>query len=354
MATVARRVVGRIIFMLTVDAQQCLGTLFSIALPLEVPLPPEVAVLAWALLFVIASGLVLRFFSWLGRRSRTQRSSNAALKRVEEAVAPKAAATPLPVAAPAPAPPAADAPHTAQPLTTALVPKPAPARDYASPRSSAEPTTTNVSRAVAAAYRQIAETAKAPKPSVRTTLKPSIEATLAPTPPLTVLQEPSLAAALPLQPIAPPPEPIALASTKSDQVALGDVPMPLTPSEFREDPAPEPQAPATARVARTTATKSMALRARRLGEIAPRLDIRLKESRSRKVITVPKVSRKPTEKAVTREMKVLVPRSAPEKTPVRRIVRNVDAETILASTQAQTRVVGVPQRRFRILSATEL
>lgn len=307
-------------------------------------MPPEVAVLAWALLFVIASGLVFRFFSWLGRRSRAQRSSNAALERAEETVAQKAAATPLPVAATAPAPA----------LPAANVPKPAAARDYASPQSSAEPTTTNVSRAVAAAYRQIAETAEPPKSSVRTTLKPSIGATLAPTPPPTVLQKPSIAATLPPQPISPPPEPIALAPTKSDQVGLLDVPMPLTPSEFSEYPAPEPEAISAPRVARTTATKSMALRARRLGEVAPRLDIRLKESRSRKVITVPKISRKPAEKAVTKEMKVLVPRSAPEKTPVRRIIRKVDAETILASAQAQTRVVGVPQRRFRILSATEL
>ncbi len=306
-------------------------------------MPPEVAALAWALLFVIASGLVFRFFSWLGRRSRTQRSSKAdALTSAEETVAPKAAATPLPVAAtaPTPAPPAAN------------VPKPAAARDYASPQSFAEPTTTNVSRAVAAAYRQIAETAEAPKPSVRTTLKPSIGATLAPTSPPTVLQKPSIAATLPPQPIAPPPEPVA--PLPSNQVALPDVPMPLTPSEFREDPAPEPEATSSPRVARTTATKSMTLRARRLGEVAPRLDIRLKESRSRKIITVAKASRKPTETAVPKEMKVLVPRSTREKTPVRRIVSKADADNILASTQAQTRVVGVPQRRFRILSATEL
>ncbi|MBS0237560.1 MAG: hypothetical protein JSR89_03950 [Proteobacteria bacterium] len=342
--------------MLTVDAQQRLGTLFSVALPLEVPLPPEVTVLAWALLFVIASGLVLRFFSWLGRRSRTQRSSYAALERVEDAVAPKAATTPLTVAAQAPAPtrPAADAPHTAQPVTTALVPKPAPARDYASLRSSAESATTNVSRAVAAAYRQIAETAEAPKPLVRTPLKPSIGATLAPTPPPMVLQKPSIPATLPSQLVTAPAEPIGLSSTPSDQVALLDVPMPLTPSQFSKDPAPEPKAPATHRVERKSTTKSMALRARRLGKVAPRLDIRLKESRSRKVITVPKVSRKPAEKAVTKEMKVLVPRSAPEKTPVRRIIRKVDAENIFTSAQSQTRVVGVPQRRFRVLSATEL
>ncbi|RUP10182.1 hypothetical protein [Hyphomicrobium sp.] len=311
-------------------------------------MPPEVAALAWALLFVIASGLVFRFFSWLGRRARARRSSNAdALTKAEETVAPKAAAAPLSVAAtaPAPAPPAAN------------VPKPAPARDYVSPRSSAEAATPNVSRAVAAAYRQIAETAEAPKPSARTALKPSIGATLAPTPPPTVLQKPNIAATLPPQPIipiAPNPEPIAFGPAPSDPGPAPAVPMPLTPSEFSEDPAPEPETAAAPLVARTAATKSVALRARRLGEVAPRLDIRLKESRSRKVITVPKASRKPAEKAVTKEMKVLVPRSVPGKTPVRRIVRKVDAETILASAQAQTRVVGVPQRRFRILSATEL
>lgn len=320
-------------------------------------MPSEVAVLAWALLFVIASGLVFRFFSWLGRRSRAQRSSNAALKRVEGAVTPKAAAAPLPATAPEPAPtlPVSEVPHAeARPLPAANVPKPAPARDYASPRSSAESTTTNVSRAVAAAYRQIAETAEAPKPSVRTPLKPSIGATLAPTPPPTVLQKPSIAATLSPQLVTAPAEPIAPAPPPFDQVDLLDVPMPLTPSEFSEGPVPEPEAPATHRVERKSTSKSMTLRARRLGEVAPRLDIRLKESRSRKVITVPRASRKPAEKAVTKEMKVLVPRSAPEKTPVRRIVRKVDAETFLASAQAQTRVVGVPQRRFRILSATEL
>ncbi|MBN9247963.1 MAG: hypothetical protein J0I81_11050, partial [Hyphomicrobium sp.] len=322
-----------------------LRAVFSGALPLGVPLPPEVAALAWALLFVIASGLVFRFFSWLGRRSRAQSSSKAdAPTRAEETVAPKAATAPLSVAATAPAlaPPAAN------------VPKPAPARDYVSPRSSAEAATPNVSRAVAAAYRQIAEAAEAP---VRTALKPSIGATLAPTPPPTVLQKPNIAATLPPQPIipiAPNPEPIAFGPAPSDPGPAPAVPMPLTPSEFSEDPAPEPETAAAPLVARTAATKSVALRARRLGEVAPRLDIRLKESRSRKVITVPKASRKPAEKAVTKEMKVLVPRSVPGKTPVRRIVRRVDAETILASAQAQTRVVGVPQRRFRILSATEL
>ncbi|WP_291165689.1 hypothetical protein [Hyphomicrobium sp.] len=298
-------------------------------------MPPEVLALALALLFVVASGLVFRFFSWLDRRSRARQSSSVTPNRAEDAVAPKAAA-PLPVSATPPASPTVDVPRTASPpVVAANVPKPAPARVYSSPRSSAEPTTADVVRAVDAADKPVAETLEPPKPSLRTALKPSIGATLAPSPPPTVLQRPSIAATLP-----PAPEPIAEPAAPAVATA--------------SDQAPDLPAPAAPVVARTKLFDSKLLRAWKLGAIAPRLDIRLKESRNRKVVSGPKTSRKPPEAVSTKELKVLAQRSVQEKTPVRRIRRKAGAENILASAQAQTRIVGVPPRGYRVLAANEL
>jgi hypothetical protein len=88
------------------------------------------------------------------------------------------------------------------------------------------------------------------------------------------------------------------------------------------------------------------LRARRIGTEFPSLDIRLKDSRSRKTLPAPKTSRKPPKVAGTKEMKVLALRTMPQKTG-RRVGRK---ENVLASTKAQTRIVGVPQRAPRVLA----
>jgi hypothetical protein len=299
-----------------------LRTLFIIALLLEVPLPPEILVLAWALLFVVASGLVFRFFSWLGGRSRAGQSSDLVLNSAEDAVFTKAAA-PLPVSPPPPAPPAVDVPRTAS--------RPAVA--------------------VGVADKPAAVTVDPPRPSLRAPLKPNIGATLLPMPPIAapVLQKPSIAATLPPAPVEP--------AARVEQV-VEPVAEPAAPAvAVAPEPAPDLPAPAAPFIARTTLLNSKLLRAWKLGAIAPRLDLRLKESRNRKVVQVPKTSRKPPETVnttvSTKELKVLAQRSAPDRAPVRRI-RRERAENILASAQAQTRIVGVPPRRYRVLAANEL
>ena len=87
------------------------------------------------------------------------------------------------------------------------------------------------------------------------------------------------------------------------------------------DPAPERAVAAASIVTRTKLFNSKLLRAWKLGAIAPRLDVRLKESRNRKVVPGPKTSRKPPEAVSTKELKVLAQRSAPDRAPVRRIRR---------------------------------
>ncbi len=119
----------QVILRLTVDAPlRDLRTLAPVAL-LEVPLP-EVLILAWALLFVVASGNVLRFYFWFGRRSRAKARVGRYAVRAEDAVAPKAAPIQFLRRRPArPAPLAVDiAANRARPVVTANVPKPAPAR----------------------------------------------------------------------------------------------------------------------------------------------------------------------------------------------------------------------------------
>ena len=126
-------------------------------------------------------------FSWLGRRSRAQRSSTVTPNRAEDtAVATKAAAA-------APPPPPAlgrDVPRTASPAVATNVPKPAPARNYAAPRLAVEPSAVSV---------------EPPRPSLRAPLKPNIGATLPPTPTFAaaVLQKPNIAATLPPAPVGP-------------------------------------------------------------------------------------------------------------------------------------------------------
>lgn len=312
-------------------------------------MPPEALALTWALLFVIASGLVFRFFSWLGRRSRARQSSNVTPNRAEDAVATKAAAAPLPVSAPPLARPAVDVPRTAsRPAAAANVPKPAPARAYASPRSSVEPTAPNIERAISDIPAAVI--AEPPKPLLRAPLKPNIGATLAPTPPPTVLQKASIAATLP----PATAEPVAQIAQVVVEPVVDPVAEPAAPAvAIASDPAPDLPAPAAPFVTRTKLFDSKLLRAWKLGAIAPRLDVRLKESRNRKVVAGPKTSRKPPEVVSTKELKVLAQRSAPDRPPVRRI-RRERAENILASAQAQTRIVGVPPRGYRVLAANEL
>ncbi|WP_045835683.1 hypothetical protein [Hyphomicrobium sp. 99] len=311
-------------------------------------MPPEVLALSWALLFVVGSGVVYRFFSWLRRRSRARHSPDVVRQRTEDAVVPKPAA-PLAVSAPPAAAPVVDAPRPAPPPSaSANVPRPAPARHYAAQASDTQPASSSVQEPISVGILRSGAIEADNAPSVCPALKPSIAATLPPKIPLKA----SIAATLPPEPVTPRLESPVVASTPSDPITAEADP---TASEAIEDPvAREPLATDAPLTQRPATPRSVALRAWKLGEVAPRLDIRLKETRNRKVIVVPKALRKPPEKHVAKEMKVLAPRIEPEKAPVRRVGRKVVAETILASTQAQTRVVGVPQRGYRILATTEL
>ncbi|HEY8129115.1 MAG TPA: hypothetical protein VIF39_10470 [Hyphomicrobium sp.] len=91
------------------------------------------------------------------------------------------------------------------------------------------------------------------------------------------------------------------------------------------------------------------LRARRIGAEFPSLDVRLKDSRSRKTLPALKASRKPPKLAGSKEMKVLVQRTTPQKA-ARRVGRKLEEANVLASAKAQTRIVGVPQRAPRVLA----
>jgi hypothetical protein len=65
---------------------------------------------------------------------------------------------------------------------------------------------------------------------------------------------------------------------------------------------------------------------------------------------MPKRLRAATELHGVRELKVLVPRPASAKIPPRRILRKAGGETVLASSKAQTRIVGAPHRGSRVLA----
>ncbi len=335
-------------------------------------MPPEVSLLASALLFVVGSGVVYRFCSWLLRRS--------AVRQPSAIVAPKTDYAPP---AETPAPLAVSTPPFRTPVAGLQRPSPPPS----APANVPMPAPT-LHHTVTVAVEATAPVAATDAPALRPALKPSIAATLPPkqsaspaplavstppfrTPVANVRRAASLPSAPPNVPMpaparhyaapvaavptatvakddAPPADAVASEPVSHDETAAEPI---LAPSAS-EDLAPEPIVTAPPSF-RTTAQRSFVLRAWKLGEVAPRLDIRLKESRRRKVITLPKVLRKPSEKLSARGLKVLAPRSEPDKTPVRRIGRKV-AEAILASAQAQTRVVGVVPRRYRILPTTEL
>jgi hypothetical protein len=353
----------------------------------EVTVPPEV--LAWALLFVVAFGIVYRFFSWLGRRLGRQspivvapHETNETLAEAVRAALPSEAPpqSPVPramsgiisseraaeihqptvsVAPPLPRNPVAAQPNAAAPLPQqverpALVstptaprsepPRPAPASHYATtaspvaaePSAGGEPNSSTLTpaqivaaaartgnssavmsvRAAAAAAAAIATRSAAPS---RSAVAPSVAATLAPRP---TTSTPAAEAA------ARPPE----AVTRNGSDAANSPPV---------------------NGGQTSPRKSNTLRARRIGAEFPSLDVRLKDSRSRKTLPTVKTSSKPLDVVSEKAMKVLARGTAPEKTPVRRIGQKVE-ENALASTKSQTRIVGVPQRAPRVLFLTSL
>ncbi|HML29054.1 MAG TPA: hypothetical protein PKE16_09470 [Hyphomicrobium sp.] len=317
-------------------------------------------VVAWALLFVVTFAVVYRLFAWMGRRFRTNRTPEvAAVKPKIERVVPIGRASAAPEAdlrpTPAPSPPPARNKAEEPPAVfAAKVPMPAPARTYATDIPVSEALATASEPAILPEAVVAPEISSAPliglptRASVdeaRTALAPSVAATIPPRVPL----KPSLAATLP--PAAP--EPLApMAEARAEPSAQAIAPPPVTATEDVAAAEPsEPIAPETPPepADEVSAPKFSRLRAHRIGAEAVSLDIRLRDSRERRIRHEPKTARQTAMIVAIKTLRVLVPKTPTEKGPARRIApKNGDA-VVLTSAKAQTKIVGVPQRPSRVL-----
>jgi hypothetical protein len=351
-------------------------------------LKPEV--LAWALLFVVTFAVVYRFFAWVSRRFRarpSQKPDEARDRVIAEPTSASVAANDAPIAATPLAPvkfaePRLDVPAPVAPLAitpapvVGPVPKPAPARDYATAvpahaggttaegvalennlaaedRTAASsvaasllslpprvnfvvPPSLGPSSAVISA-RVAGEAVRASQtPNVAATvvpLKPSVEATL---PPASVAS--SLApisaneAASPNAIIGPSAEPVRAAETEAPQETMTAITEPpFLPNEFP--------------------SKTVRLRARRIGADAARLDIRLRDSRERRTRRTPETARKTAQPVVVgRLLRVLGRKASPAKMPKRRIGQKDGGPLPLLSTRKTAMKVGGASR-LRVLTA---
>lgn len=320
-------------------------------------------VVAWALLFVVAFAVVYRLFAWMGRRLRSNRAPDtvAAKPKIERVVpiarAPAAAETDLrstPPPSPAPPPKQNDAAE-APAVVAAKAPMPAPARTYAveipvsEARVAATEPATLPQTIVAPEISPAPPTdlpARASVEEARTALAPSVAATIPPRVPL----KPSLAATLPPaspEPLAPPPaephaEPAAPAATPpaiaTSEDAAGAEPCDAIAWETLPEAAEEASAP-----------KFTRLRAHRIGVEAVSLDIRLRDSRERRVRHVPKTAPQTAMIIAIKALRVLVPKTPAGKGPARRIAPKSGETVVLTSAKAQTKIVGAPQRPSRVL-----
>jgi hypothetical protein len=328
---------------------------------------PEV--LFWALFFVVAVGLVFRVFSRSSRRdNHTPGDPEALLTAPNETAAEHAAPTmktpepthftAAPVAAEPSRPALAQPVQTAAPQQTDDVPSPALPR-FVAPATSANAArerTVIAAPDVKATLHPAAVTKRDGvilAPSVKATLPPgpvaqsgapsvapSIRATLPPAPiptPVALAVQPDVKATLPRAPVATPTAPIVArvvepalplavnirAVTESPEMLLPDL-----------ESAPVP-GPITIRLRGTR------LRARRLGQVMPPLDERIKETRSRKICGRLKTRRKhkPSPKA-------------PRKAPARRIAAAPNVDNTFISAKATTKIVGAPPKPLRVRLAT--
>lgn len=314
------------------------------------PVPPEV--IAWTLLFVVAFALVYRFFAWVGRRRNRAPSLAAQRDQVqrpvetvvapETAIADRAAAEAVAAEAvviapvvPAPTTPANKQPEAEPPPPLSLPLAAAPEIIAPMPM----PSTAVMSARIAAE-------------AARTAMAPSVAATLPPRP------KPSVAATLPPEPVAPPaaePAPLDAAppvESSETHAAFPSGPVQDDVSISEDEPEHNESTSPVPLQGVVEVSKSARFRARRIGLEAPSLDIRLRDSRERRCIPVPKTVRGPSEPVAAKGLKVLAPKGAPEKAPTRRIGRKPDGENLLATARAQTRIIGAAQRPSRILTAS--
>lgn len=352
---------------------------------------PEV--LAWALLFVVAFGIVYRLFSWVGQRFSGAEADAGELKAASVSLTPAVSAREERTVAPPHKPeqevrpltpglsPRAEAKETVEPsrprpsIAATLappterplpqsVPLPAPARSIAArvvdaapaparplpmppmpaPPSAAAPVVTNKTVEPPKPLRPISVAALSPSaaiavaaasaPPVARALSPDVKATLAPG---ASIREPA--------PVA------AAASAPSVSQIIGtarpDVGATLEPRSFE---AAKPETPKAIDVSPAPAPvkkRSARLRSRKIGEEAPSLDVRLNNgTHVRKLRALAKEEPKP---ALAKRGKSVKPK---EKAPARLIGHKAQSAKH-ASAKAAMRIIGVPPRtpRIRIAAA---
>lgn len=323
-------------------------------------MPPEV--LAWALLFVVTFAVLYRSVAWVGQRlgrRRTLEDIPSAPPSGAPVITPQAepiAAAPSPSPSPSPVAAPLSAPPPQRAAMIADVPRPSPARAYASatPESAVSgpaeapppsPATSRPAMPVGASAVMAARLAAA---SSRTALAPSVAATLPP------FRQPSVAATL--APRASAPVPASRAATDVPAAAIA------APAAEIAEVAAEPTVPvstedevlAPSHAAAGYARNALFLRAWRLGSEVESLDLRLRDARDRRTIQIPKTARGFSELPASKELKVLAPKPAPERTPARRIGTKAGDDNVLASAKAQTRIIGAPPRLSRVLTAAAL
>ena len=276
---------------------------------------PEV--LAWALLFVIAVGILYRFGAWINRqRIRTPRQAT------EEAAPDKPPA--IPMSAPPPADVVASRAPMAQvsPVTPAspiAVAAPERAESAAAVR---EPATANVSATLSPRLGAAAATALAARAQA-SQIRPDVKATL-------------------------PPGAVARA-------APTEQPTPDQPrSQFNEpqSDAPSENPPRHEALPAITKQRRVMPRARKVGGKTPSFTLRIKKSDTRKISVASKSARKSRSAIAGQGRPTTTVRKALEKPAARRIGVRTENGNGLASTKAATRIVGVPRRRSRIPVST--
>ena len=282
---------------------------------------PEV--LAWALLFVIAVGILYRFGAWINRqRIRTPRQAT------EEAAPDK------PPAIPTSSPPPADVVASRAPMAQVSPVTPASPIAVAAPERAEsaaavrEPATANVSATLSPRLGAPAATALAARaqasqvhPDVKATLPPGAVTRAAPT------EQPT-----PAQPRPQFNEPLSDARTMF-------APAPITQSESP----PRHEALPT-----ITKQRSVMPRPRKVGGKTPSFALRIKKSDTRKISVASKSARKSKPAIAGQGRSRTTVRKANEKPAARRIGVRTERSKRLATTKAATRIVGVPRRRSRI------
>ena len=335
-------------------------------------------VVAWALLFVVAVGVLYRFGSWIGRRRRrSPRHSTKAEDSDETPPDPKSTETPPVVVARAPETAVAPT-RPARPNVAASPARVTPAPEVrqsvtASAAAAKPPIPTPASGGVA----NVGPSTNHATTTPAMVLRPSVSATLQPPEPAKPVAGSGAATMSPRLAAAAAAALAARAQTSQIRPDVQATMSPsavtrATPTDQPPPPIPEPpfNAPQTdvfetrlpagfTRRESSSRTKvlsapakhrSTPLRARKVGTGAPTVGLRIKQARVRKLSGVSDVGRKPGSARATRKRLKTPSQTTIGMLLMRRIIRNAEDGNLFASTRAATRIVGVPRRgtRFHI------